>query len=135
MQQSKEFYLKNLQDLALTGQSTSEQETIITWRREDKTAHIETTDSTVLTKLKRCALSNPAEWVFDDVTILKDEKDPLKISSISFSCPKKFISLRTKSIAGREMTEEERAAVAERFANIRKKSLIDESNDSGDEDI
>ena len=119
MGKSLDFYKENIQSLSFSGVSTDEQETVIAFSRNDDTASVETTDSTVLTKLKRYAATNPDEWVLTNVTTGQNESDPMKITSICFKCPKKLISLRSKSTAPRELTEEERAEIAERMRNVR----------------
>lgn len=119
MKKSLDFYTKNIQSLSFSGVSTDEQETIIVFSRNNDTASVETTDSTVLTKLKKYATTNPDEWVLTNVTTSQNESDPMRITSICFECPKKLISLRSKSTASRELTEEERAEIAERMRNAR----------------
>lgn len=119
MGKSLDFYKENIQSLSFSGVLTDEQETVITFGRNGDTASVETTDSTVLTKLKKYATTNPDEWVLTNVTTGQDESDPKKITSICFKCPKKLVSLRSKSAAPRELTEEERAGIAERMRNVR----------------
>ena len=119
MKKSLDFYTKNIQSLSFSGVSIDEQETIIVFSRNNDTASVETTDSTVLTKLKKYATTNPDEWVLTNVTTSQKESDPMRITSICFECPKKLISLRSKSTAPRELTEEERAEIAERMRNVR----------------
>ena len=119
MGKSLDFYTKNIQSLSFSGVSTDEQETVIVFDRNGDTASVETTDSTVLTKLKKYATTNPDEWVLTNVTTSQNESDPMRITSICFECPKKLISLRSKSTAPRELTEEERAGIAERMRNVR----------------
>lgn len=119
MGKSLDFYKENIQSLSFSGVSTDEQETIIVFSRNNDTASVETTDSTVLTKLKKYATTNPDEWSLTNITTGQDESDPMKITSICFKCPKKLISLRAKSTAPRELTEEERAEIAERMRNVR----------------
>ena len=119
MGKSLDFYTKNIQSLSFSGVSTDEQETVIIFSRNGDTASVETTDPTVLTKLKRYATTNPDEWVLTNVTAGRNESDPTKITSICFECPKKLISLRSKSTAPRELTEEERTGIAERMRNVR----------------
>ena len=118
MGKSLDFYKENIQSLSFSGVSVDEQETVIVFSRNNDTASVETTDSTVLTKLKKYATTNPDEWVLTNVTTGQDESDPMKITSICFECPKKLISLRSKSAAPRELTEEERAEIAERMKQI-----------------
>ena len=116
---SLDFYKENIRSLSLSGVSTDEQETVIVFNRNNGTASVETTDPTVLTKLKKYAATNPNEWSLTNVTTSGNESDPMKITSICFECPKKLISLRSKSASPRELTEEERAEIAERMRNIR----------------
>lgn len=113
------FYKENIQSLSFTGISTDEQETVIIFGRNGDMASVETTDSTVLTKLKKCTDTSPDEWVLTNVTTSPFESDPTKITSICFKCPKKLVSLRLKSTAPRELTDEERAEIAERMRGIR----------------
>lgn len=114
------FYKENIQSLSFTGISTDEQETVIIFGRNGDTASVETTDSTVLTKLKKCADTSPDEWVLTNVTTGPNKSDPTKITSICFKCPKKLVSLRLKSAVPRELTDEERAEIAERMRGIRR---------------
>ena len=113
------FYKENIQSLSFTGISTDEQETVIIFGRNGDMASVETTDSTVLTKLKKCADTSPDEWVLTNVTTSPFESDPTKITSICFKCPKKLVSLRLKATTPRELTDEERAEIAERMRGIR----------------
>lgn len=119
MSKPLDFYKENIQSLSFAGISTDEQETVIIFGRNGDMASVETTDSTVLTKLKKCADTSPDEWVLTNVTTSPFESDPTKITSICFKCPKKLVSLRLKSAAPRELTDEERAEIAERMRGIR----------------
>ena len=120
MGKSLDFYTKNIQSLSFSGVSTDEQETVIVFSRNNDTASVETTDSTVLTKLKKYATTNSGEWVLTNVTTGPNESDLTKITSICFECPKKLISLRSKSASPKELTEEERAEIAERMRSVRR---------------
>lgn len=120
MSKPLDFYKENIQSLSFAGISTDEQETVIIFRRNDDTASVETTDSTVLTKLKKCADTSPDEWVLTNVTTSPFESDPTKITSICFKCPKKLVSLRLKSATPRELTDEERTEIAERMRGVRR---------------
>ena len=120
MSKSLDFYKENIQSLSFSGVSIDEQETVIVFSRNSDTASVETTDSTVLTKLKKYAITNPDEWVLTDTTTSPNESDPTKITSICFKCPKKLISLRSKSAPPRELTEEERVEIAERMRSVRR---------------
>lgn len=124
MSKSLDFYRDNLQSLSIAGVPVDDQETVIVFSRNSKTASVETTDSTVFTKLKKCAATSPDEWVLTNVTQEQGETDPTRLSSVCFECPKRLISIRSKTAAPREMTEEERAAAAERMRNLRKAKTI-----------
>ena len=115
--QSIQYYSTNLNNLSLSGNSIAEQETTISIRRDSDLAYIETTDQTMFTKLKKRVNENPEEWAIEDVTTATGG-DPNIITSAVFTCPKKYVSFRTKTTT-REMTDEERQQVAERFRNIR----------------
>lgn len=120
MSKPLDFYKENIQSLSFAGISTDEQETVIIFGRNGDMASVETTDSTVLTKLKKCADTSPDEWVLTNVTTSPFESDPTKITSICFKCPKKLVSMRLKSTTPRELTDEERAEIAERMRGIRR---------------
>lgn len=113
------FYQENIQHLTLVGSSTEEQETVVNYRRAEDYAYVETTDQTVLTKLKKLISQNPTEWVIDNVTTSKDSSSEIDITSIRVRCPKKYISYRARSVE-REFTEEQRQVLAERLRAARK---------------
>lgn len=113
-----DFYKENLQHISFSGCAKEEQETIIVYGRCGNTASVETTDPTVLTKLKKCVLSGSNEWVLKDVTASANESDPMKVTSVCFECPKKLISFRSKSPSPRELTDEQKAEIAERMRSI-----------------
>lgn len=115
--QSIKYYATNLNNLSLSGGPISEQETIISIQRDSELAYIDTTDQTMFTKLKKRVNENPEEWALADVTTAAGG-NPDIITSAVFTCPKKYVSFRTKNTP-REMSEEERQKVAERFRNIR----------------
>lgn len=120
MRKSLDFYKVNLQSLSFSGLSGDEQETVIVFGRNSHTASVETTDSTLLTKLKKHAAASPDTWVLAGVTTNPNEADPTKVTSVRFECPKKLVSLRSKSVAPRELTEEERQEASERMKRMLK---------------
>lgn len=120
MSKSLDFYVQNIQSLSFSGIPGDEQETVIIFGRNSNAASVETTDSTILTKLKKCVATSPDEWVLTNVTTSPNESDPTKITSICFECPKKFITLRSKFLSPRELTEEERQEASERMKQMRK---------------
>lgn len=114
------FYEANIDKLALVGGPAAEQETVITYDRESDRATVETTDTTVFTKLRK-ALSNDngENWRLEAVT-RDSEAAPFRITSVCFSCPKKLISFRSRAIT-RVLTDEQKQAAAARLKNSRSK--------------
>ena len=89
--------------------SLEEQETVIGFMRQDDNMEIYTTDSTMITRLDKLVSKNPEQY-----KVIKQDD-----ISKTYSCPKKFLSLRSAEIK-REYTEEQRQAMAERLKNNRK---------------
>ena len=119
MKQNKEFYVENLSLLSIIGVLYDEQETIVSFTRGEDVALITTTDPTVFTQLKKKALTNPEEWGLDSVTIRAGETNAFALSSATFACPKRLVSFRSKTGEGRRLTEEQKAAAAERLKRAR----------------
>lgn len=92
-----------------------EQETVINIMRDEDVAHICTSDSTMITKLEHRCESNPDEWK------KVDENPEYKF----YECPKNFISFRSKKTAGRELTEEEKLAAAERLREYHERKRLE----------
>ena len=112
------FYETNIDKLALVGTPPSEQETIVTFERESDRAIIETTDPTVFTKLKkRLASEENDDWRLEGVS-RPSEAAPFRVSSVCFSCPKKFVSFKFKS-SSKTLTEEQRKVMSERLKKAR----------------
>lgn len=95
---------------------TSEQETVICFGRNDTEATVWTSDSTVMTKLDKKVKDNDSPWELADETVTIDG-DITK----TYKVPKELVSFRTKQGTGRELTEEQRQAIAERMRNLRNK--------------
>ena len=112
------FYETNIDKLALVGTPPSEQETIVTFERESDRAIIETTDPTVFTKLKKRLTSEENDdWRLEGVS-RPSEAAPFRVSSVCFSCPKKFVSFKFKS-SSKTLTEEQRKVMSERLKRAR----------------
>lgn len=112
------FYETNIDKLALVGTPPSEQETIVTFERGSDRAIIETTDPTVLTKLKKRLMSEENDgWRLESVS-RPSEAAAFRISSVCFSCPKKFVSFKFKS-SSKTLTDEQRKVASERLKKAR----------------
>lgn len=112
------FYETNIDKLALVGTPPSEQETIVTFERGSDRAIIETTDPTVFTKLKKRLMSKENDdWRLESVS-RPSEAAAFRISSVCFSCPKKFVSFKFKS-SSKTLTDEQRKVASERLKKAR----------------
>lgn len=89
-----------------------EQETTIQFSRIENTAHICTSDSTMKTKYDKLCKNNPKYWklISDDGVFSKYE-----------CTPKSLISARSK-VTERELTDEQRQAMADRLREARSKN-------------
>jgi len=86
-----------------------EQETIIRWYRDEERATIYTSDLTTMTKLDKLTETSD-DWKLGKVSKFPDGT----VADKTYSCPKKLISFRSKTIT-RNLTDEERAEIAARF--------------------
>lgn len=91
----------------------NEQETIISFGRNDDRAEIYTSDATMITKLHKLHSKNSTDWKLEHIGKVDGEA-----VDETWSCPKALISLRTKKIE-RVLTDEQREAYADRMRSIR----------------
>ena len=91
-----------------------EQETIIRIERTSKTVKICTTDSRYMTKFDKLVKNNPDEWKFTDQETCQGD-----VVEKFYECPVNLISFRGKTGTGRELTEEQKKASAERLRRYR----------------
>lgn len=97
----------------LRGVFVNEAETIITFSRTDARAHVYTTESAMLTKLKALLRKDPESWQLEDYTV--SAEDPEVLTSAEFSCPRKLVSLRVPRV----LSEEHKIKSAEALKNAR----------------
>ena len=129
-----DFFYSHLEEVSLFGVTADESETIIVTRRDSPEATITTSDSTVFTKIRKNILADPEHKernVRQDIHAGAD-RDPLHFIEIIVTCPKKLVSLRSKT-ATREMTEEQKEAMRERMSKMWKNRGEDADGDE-DED-
>ena len=86
-----------------------EQETIIRWRRDEERATVYTSDPTMMTKFDKL-IETSEDWAPESATRCKDGTTASK----TYTCPKKFVSFRSKAIT-QNLTDEERERRADRF--------------------
>ena len=95
--------------------SLFEQETVINYQRDDKSATIWTSDSTTMTKLDR--LCNESPEYYSLYKVEKDREGNI-VGKFYKLADKKMISFRGKKVT-RVLTEEQKAAMRERLSKTR----------------
>lgn len=96
--------------------NVEEQETTITISRADGIIHLYTSDNTRINKMQKLLNTEGTEWKLDKVTYNKDGEP----TGYFFSCNNnKMLSLRAKPIEHAPMSEEQKAALIERFTKTR----------------
>ena len=91
------------------------QETIISWGRRDNIAVITTSDPTVVTRLKNVMKDDPSYTCYYYKNNIDSETG--KPINYEFTCDKSLICFR-RTAERRELTEEEKQAVAKRLNKI-----------------
>lgn len=116
-----DFFYSHLEEMSLFGIATDESETIIITRKDSPEATITTSDSTMFTKIRRNILADPEhkDWKVESFTRTTADKDPLHFVELIVTCPKKLVSLRSKTTT-RELTEEQKEAMRERMSKMRR---------------
>lgn len=101
-----------------SGIRLEEQETVVNFYRTDHRMSIYTSDQTMITKLmkllKKSEQNEEAGYI-----LVREEKMNGRVVAIEVSAPKHLISLRTPK-KKRELTDEERKAMADRMRMARK---------------
>lgn len=96
--------------------NTEEQETTITIGRADGIIHLYTSDNTRISKMQKLLNAKGTEWRLDKVVHNKDGEP----AGYFFSCNnKRMLNLRAKSVEHAPMSEEQKAALVERFIKTR----------------
>lgn len=116
-----DFFYSHLEEMSLFGVATDESETIIITRKDSPEATITTSDSTMFTKIRRNILADPEhkDWKVQSFTRTTADKNPFHFVELIVTCPKKLVSLRSKT-ATRELTEEQKEAMRERMSKMRR---------------
>lgn len=92
-----------------------EQETHISWNRDDLRAKIYVSDLTVITKLDKLVAAEGSEWEFEKEECTKDGR----LYGKFYSCPIELISFRTKrkkisSEIESDLEDEEKEGITEK---------------------
>lgn len=125
-----DFFYSHLEEMSLFGVATDESETIIISRKDSPEATVTTSDSTMFTKIRRNILADPEhkDWKVQSFTRTTADKNPLHFVELIVTCPKKLISLRSKT-STRELTEEQKEAMRERMSKMRRNRDADEDEE------
>lgn len=125
-----DFFYSHLEEMSLFGIATDESETIIITRKDSPEATITTSDSTMFTKIRRNILADQEhkDWKVESFTRTTADKDPLHFVELIVTCPKKLVSLRSKT-ATRELTEEQKKAMRDRMSKMRRHREEDADED------
>lgn len=115
-----EYYKEHLDDLVIRTTCAEEQETVIVIPRKGAT-RLSTSDNMMLTKMRRVLKDPDTSWRLVDVSVAANETDPRAVTELAFEANEKLVSIRPAKRT-RELTDEQRAAIIERF---RKQGEID----------
>ena len=105
----------DLEELAISGNDSEESEVCVTALKSEDFADIYTSDNVYLTKFKKFVETNPDTWKIVQVI----ERPDGTVSGVMLQVPKKCLSFRAAERVGRVMTDEEKAAAAERLRAAR----------------
>ena len=127
---TSDFFYYHLEEMSLFGVATDESETIVITRKDSPEATITTSDSTMFTKIRRNILADPEhkDWKVQSFTRTTADKNPFHFVELIVTCPKKLVSLRSKTSA-RELTEEQKEAMRERMSKMRRSRGEDADED------
>ena len=125
-----DFFYSHLEEMSLFGVATDESETIVITRKDSPEATITTSDSTMFTKIRKNILADPEhkDWKVQSFTRTTADKNPLHFVELIVTCPKKLVSLRSKT-STRELTEEQKEAMRERMSKMRRSRGEDTDED------
>lgn len=129
-----DFFYSHLEEMSLFGAATDESETIVIIRKDSPEATITTSDSTMFTKIRRNILadSEHKDWKVQSFIRTTADKNPLHFIELVVTCPKKLVSLRSKTVT-RELTEEQKEAMRERMSKMRR-SRWEDADEEEEED-
>lgn len=113
------YYKDHLEELAMRGLSANEQETVVVIPHTG-TTRVSTSDPSVFYKFRRMLRDPGCEWKLVDISRSSNCSDPATIVEACFETDSKLVSFRNAKIT-RELTDEQRAAVADRLSNTRHK--------------
>ena len=113
------YYKDHLEELTMQGLSSDEQETVVVIPHTG-TIRVSTSDSSVFHKFRRMLRDPGCEWKLIGISRSSNSDNPAIIVEARFETDSKLVSFRNAKIT-RELTDEQRAAVADRLNNTRYK--------------
>lgn len=113
------YYKDHLEELTMRGLSSEEQTTVVVIPHTGAT-RVSTTDPSVFYKFRRMLRDPGCEWTLINISRSVNYSDPTIIVEACFETNSKLVSFRNAKIT-RELTDEQRAAVADRLNNTRHK--------------
>lgn len=113
------YYKDHLEELAIRGLSADEWETVVVIPHTG-TTRVSTSDPSVFHKFRRMLRDPSCEWKLMGISRSSISDDPTTIVEACFETDSKLVSFRNAKIT-RELTDEQRAAVADRLNNTRRK--------------
>ena len=113
------YYKDHLEELAMRGLSSDEQETVVVIPHTG-TTRVSTSDPSVFYKFRRMLRDPGCEWKLVGIYRSSKYNDPTTIVEACFETDSKLVSFRNAKIT-RELTDEQRAAAADRLNNTRRK--------------
>lgn len=114
------YYKDHLEELTMRGLSSDEQETVVVIPHTG-TTRVSTTDPSVFYKFRRMLRDPGCEWKLISISRSSTySDDPTTIVEACFETDSKLVSFRNAKIT-RELTDEQRAAIADRLNNTRHK--------------
>lgn len=99
--------------------SIAEQETTVSWYRDEDTATVYTSDRTVMTKLDKLAYDSASPWICYKQDYVDDE-----VVAKWYKAPKSLICFRSAKVQS-HMTDEQKAQAAERLRSLRQKANLE----------
>ena len=119
---NEKIYVTDASQIESISCDRREQETAINWLRDDDIIEICTSDLTMVTKLARMVEKDPKNYKCYYYEGNRD-RETGRLGNYFFEIPKKLLSFRTggEGKSKKNMTAEQRKAVAERFRKGREK--------------
>lgn len=108
-----EYYKEHIDELSIRTTCGEERETVIIIPHNG-TTRLSTSDSSMLAKIRKILKDPDTDWRLFDVSHSANEPNPNLINEIAIETDEKLVAIRPAKRT-RELTDEQRAAISERF--------------------